>query len=126
VDLPGYGFAKAPKSMRAQWSRMMQGYLRTRGQLVAMVQLVDSRHEPSREDREMVQWLVDEQHPFCLVATKMDKLRQSERQPALRTIMKTLELPATQPLVPYSSQTGEGREDLLAWIAGTIAATSGR
>ena len=64
----------------------------------------------------MVQWLRDENLPFCLVATKMDKLRQSERQPALRAIAGALELPGAQPFVPYSSQTGEGRAALLAWI----------
>jgi GTP-binding protein len=95
---------------------MMQEYLRTRRQLVAVIQLVDSRHVPSREDREMVQWLRGEKLPFCLVATKMDKLRQSQRQPALRAIAGGLELPGTQPLVPYSSHTGEGRDALLAWI----------
>ena len=116
VDLPGYGYARAPNSVRNQWRQMMQDYLRTRRQLVAVIQLVDSRHAPSREDREMLQWLRDENLPFCLVATKMDKLRQSERQPALRAIAGALELPGAQPFVPYSSQTGEGRAALLAWI----------
>jgi GTP-binding protein len=124
VDLPGYGFAKAPASLRDRWRRMMQGYLRTRRQLVAIIQLVDSRHVPSREDREMVQWLRDEQLPFCLVATKMDKLRQGERQAALRAIAGALELPGTQPLVPYSSHTGEGRDALLAWIGQALDAAS--
>jgi len=120
VDLPGYGYARAPEAVRTQWRAMMQEYLRQRRQLVAVVQLVDSRHAPSREDREMVQWLRGEKMPFCLVATKMDKLRQSERQPALVGIARALELPGTQPLVPYSSQTGEGREALLAWFGVTL------
>lgn len=126
VDLPGYGYAKASGPMRNAWGRMMQEYLRTRQQLVAMIQLVDSRHEPSREDREMVQWLLDEQLPFCLVATKMDKLRSAQRAPALKAIVTALELPSTQPLVPYSVETGEGRKELLAWIGQTLeAATEG-
>ncbi len=116
VDLPGYGYARAPDAVREKWRAMMQEYLRTRRQMVAVIQLVDSRHLPSREDRDMVQWLRDENMPFCLVATKMDKLRQSERQPALRKIAGALELPDTQPFVPYSSNTGEGRPALLAWI----------
>ena len=124
VDLPGYGYAKAAASLRNQWREMMQEYLRTRRQLVAVIQLVDSRHAPSREDREMVQWLRTEELPFCLVATKMDKLRQSERQPALRLIAGELKLPATQPLVPYSSHTGEGRGALLAWIEQALDAVS--
>ena len=124
VDLPGYGYAKAAESSRKQWRGMMQQYLQKRRQLVAMIQLVDCRHEPSREDREMVQWLLDEQMPFCLVATKFDKLRHAQREPALRTIVKVLKLPSTQPLVAYSSNTGEGRGELLAWIEQTIEAAT--
>lgn len=124
VDLPGYGYAKAPEALRHQWRRMMQEYLRTRRQLVAVIQLVDARHEPSREDREMVQWLQIEQMPFCLVASKIDKLGQTKRPPALRAITTALELPADQPLVPYSSHTGEGRAALLAWIGQTIDAAA--
>ncbi len=116
VDLPGYGYARAPVATQDRWRKMMRSYLGTREQLGAVVQLVDSRHVPSREDREMVQWLRDEELPFCLVATKMDKLRQGQREPALRAIVEALELPASQPLVPYSSNTGEGRGELLAWI----------
>ncbi len=125
VDLPGYGYAKAPASVQNQWRHMMQEYLRTRRQLVAVIQLVDSRHEPSRQDREMVQWLRDEEMPFCLVLTKMDKLRQSERQKAQRTITGALKLPATQSTVPFSSHTGEGRDALLGWMSRTLAATAG-
>ena len=121
VDLPGYGFARAPGSARNQWSQMMQGYLRTRRQLVAVVQLLDCRHLPSREDREMVKWLVDEQMPFCLVATKIDKLGKTKRDSALRAILGELELPTTQTIVPCSSNTGEGRAVLLAWIGQSLA-----
>lgn len=124
VDLPGYGYAKAPESVRNQWRRMMQRYLRTRRQLVAVIQLVDARHPPSREDHEMVQWLRGEELPFCLVATKMDKLRQSERQPALRTITRDLGAAGGPSLVPYSSHTGEGRDALLAWIGHTLETVS--
>ena len=126
VDLPGYGYAKTSGKARNQWGRMMQAYLSTRRQLVAVVQLLDCRHPPSREDREMVQWLRDEQMPFCLVATKMDKLGTSKGEAALRAITRELELPTTQPLLPYSSHTGEGRSALLAWIEQTIATAAVR
>ena len=116
VDLPGYGFALAPGSVRDQWRTMMQEYLRTRRQLAAVIQLVDSRHEPSREDREMVKWLQVEEVPFCLVASKIDKLGQTRRPPALRAITHALALSATQPLVPFSSETAEGRDAVLAWM----------
>ena len=121
VDLPGYGYAKAPAGLRNQWARMMQDYLRTRRQLVGVVQLVDSRHEPSREDREMVQWLREERMPFCLVATKSDKLGTSRRQDAVRALARTLELPESQARVAHSSETGDGRTALLAWIAEALA-----
>jgi GTP-binding protein len=116
VDLPGYGYAHAAGSARNRWAAMMQGYLRARRQLVAVLQLVDSRHEPSREDREMVRWLGEERLPFCLVATKIDKIGPSKREPAMQALLRTLELPDTQPRVACSSETGEGRDAVLAWI----------
>ena len=124
VDLPGYGYARAPFEVRRQWSRMMQQYLRTCRQLVGCVQLVDSRHLPSKDDHEMVRWLRDEQLPFCLVATKIDKLSPSKVQLALRAIAGALELPQTQPIVACSSETGEGRAAILAWIGHTLDAAS--
>jgi GTP-binding protein len=120
VDLPGYGFAQASAKARNQWSRMMQEYLQTRRELAAVVQLVDSRHEPSREDREMVRWLRDEHMPFCLVATKADKLAPTKRAPALRSLARALELPETHPAVAYSSETGDGRTALLSWIGQAV------
>lgn len=125
VDLPGYGFAKAPASSRNEWSRMMQQYLRTRRQLVAVVQLVDCRHDPSREDREMVQWLKDEELPFVLVATKSDKLAVTKRDAAARALARALELHADHATVAYSSETGDGRPALLSWIGHALEAAAG-
>jgi GTP-binding protein len=125
VDLPGYGYAKAPGKVRNQWSRMMQGYLRTRRQLVGVIELVDSRHDPSREDREMVQWLREEQVPFLIAATKADKIGRSKWQPTLRALAATLMLPETQPMVACSSETGDGRGELLAWIAQAVGEARG-
>jgi GTP-binding protein len=122
VDLPGYGYARASGEARDRWGRMMQGYLHAREQLVAVIQLVDARHEPSGEDRDMVAWLRHERMPFCLVATKIDKLGAAKRSAALRVITSALELPTTQPVVPCSSRTGEGRDVLLAWIGHTLDA----
>ncbi len=124
VDLPGYGYARAPGGARNAWSRMMQEYLRTRRQLVAVVQLVDSRHDPSREDREMVKWLRDEGMPFCLVATKSDKLAPTKRQPAVRALARSLELPDSQPMVAHSSETGDGRLEILGWMGRVLAAAT--
>lgn len=126
VDLPGYGFAKAPASARNEWSRMMQSYLRTRRQLVATLQLLDCRHAPSKEDREMVGWLVKEDMPFCIVATKSDKLAVTKRPAALRMLTRELKLREDQPAVASSSESGEGHRELLSYIDAVLEAASGR
>jgi GTP-binding protein len=122
VDLPGYGYARAPVDERNRWGRMMQGYLRTRPQLVGVVQLVDCRHEPSREDREMVAWLRDERVPYCLVATKVDKLGRGARADAARTIATALGPYDPRAVLQSSGETGEGREAILGWVAELLAA----
>ncbi|HEY6193811.1 MAG TPA: ribosome biogenesis GTP-binding protein YihA/YsxC [Candidatus Eisenbacteria bacterium] len=116
VDLPGYGHAEASGAARSAWGRMMQSYLRTRRQLVGVMQLVDCRHPPSREDREMVQWLRDEQMPFIVVANKLDELGSSKRDAAVRRLATELELPPTQPVLGLSNKTGDGRGALLKWV----------
>lgn len=120
VDLPGYGYAKASATARNQWAGMMQQYLRTRRQLVGVLQLVDSRHDPSREDREMIEWLSTERIPFCLVGTKADKIAPSKRSAAMRRITDSLELPPDQPVVATSSETGDGRSELLGWVGALL------
>jgi GTP-binding protein len=122
VDLPGYGYARVPAKVLHAWRRMMQDYLRNRQQLCGVIQLVDARHPPSRQDHEMIEWLLAEKLAFCLVTTKMDKLRRGERGRALSQVVHALDLPPEQPLVPYSSRTGEGRSELLDWLMHAIAA----
>jgi len=116
VDLPGYGHAEASGAARNAWGRMMQSYLRTRRQLVGVVQLVDCRHPPSKEDREMVRWLRDAQMPFILVGNKLDALGSSKREAAVRGLAAELELPPTQPVLGLSNKTGDGRGALLEWV----------
>jgi GTP-binding protein len=120
VDLPGYGYARVPGNVQRQWQTMMQAYLQNRQPLVGVVQLIDSRHPPSQQDVQMVQWLLEVDLPFCLVLTKMDKLKQGERAKAtprvLRTLRESLELPGELAILQTSSQTGEGQKELLEWI----------
>ncbi|MFQ5601211.1 MAG: ribosome biogenesis GTP-binding protein YihA/YsxC [Candidatus Krumholzibacteriia bacterium] len=120
VDLPGYGYARAPESVQRSWRQMMQAYLRRRTELCGVIQLLDCRHQPSRQDREMIQWLLDEKLAFCLVPTKLDKLRRGERKRAVAQLINGLTLPPDLPLVPFSSKTGEGREALLDWLGLTV------
>ncbi|HMU35100.1 MAG TPA: ribosome biogenesis GTP-binding protein YihA/YsxC, partial [Pyrinomonadaceae bacterium] len=78
ADLPGYGYAKVSKAMRADWGKMAEDYLRDREQLVLCVHLVDSRHEPTALDKQLNEWLVVNERPFVVAATKTDKLSANE------------------------------------------------
>ncbi|MEZ4397791.1 MAG: ribosome biogenesis GTP-binding protein YihA/YsxC [Candidatus Krumholzibacteriia bacterium] len=122
VDLPGYGYAKVPKAVQDAWRRFMTDYLERRQQLAGLVQLMDCRHEPTALDRQMVGWLRTTQLPFLLVLTKADKLKRSQRQGAVAQARRALELTAEQPLQLFSSEDGEGRAEVIAWIDQRLAA----
>ena len=117
VDLPGYGFAKVSKKLRAGWGKMAEEYLAGREELVLSVQLVDSRHEPSALDRQLNEWLLYHEKPHIVIATKADKLSRNELPKNLKVIRK--ELPEST-VFAYSSETGSGRDDLLRVIAEAV------
>lgn len=112
VDLPGYGYAKVPLAVRAAWKPMIESYLSGSRQLRGVVQLVDMRHEPTADDRRMVQYLADLGLPTIVVLTKSDKLGASVRAGREAELAATLELPGEQ-VIAFSSTTGAGREELL-------------
>ena len=112
VDLPGYGFAKAPMRVKARWGRVVNAYLEGRETLLLVVLLVDSRHAPSANDHEILELLDRAAVATLLVATKVDKLRPSERKRKLARIRKALELPEEALLLPFSAKTGEGKKEL--------------
>jgi len=112
VDLPGYGFAKVPKSMKDAWNRVMADYLATREPLRLVVSLVDARHKPSPLDVEMLHLLDEAEVPTLVVATKVDKLKRSHRQRSMNTIRETLGLEKDMLVLPFSSQTREGLKEL--------------
>jgi GTP-binding protein len=113
VDLPGYGYAKVSKAMRAQWAPLIEQYLDGSEQLRAVVVLVESR-VLSEQDRDTIAWLLSVGRPPIVVATKVDKLKMSERVGALRRLQEGLGLVEGDALISYSSVTGEGRERLWA------------
>jgi len=117
VDLPGYGFAKVPKHLKDEWNVRMAEYLRNRETLKLVVSLVDARHKPSPLDLEMLALLDEAAVPVLLVATKVDKLKQSERRNNFRRIRHTLALDAEAELLPFSSVTKEGLPALREIIA---------
>ena len=113
VDLPGYGFAKVSKSMRADWGKMAEQYLAEREQLRLSIQLVDARHKPTSLDTQLHEWLVYNEKPHIVVATKADKLSNNELQKQMKLIGNTL---MGSKIMAYSSETGKGRDQLWAEI----------
>jgi GTP-binding protein len=117
VDLPGYGFAKVPKTLRAGWGKMAENYLAKREQLVLSIQLVDSRHEPSLQDIQLSQWLRFYKKPTIVVATKADKLSSKELRKNLDLISEKL---SEKKVLSYSSATGAGRQELWQTIKAAL------
>ena len=115
VDLPGYGFVHGGVGLRARLGQLTEGYLQNRETLRAVVQLIDARHGPSELDRAMIEWLRGWQKPFLLVFTKADKLSRSQRRKAFDRLEASGELGGLS-YAPFSALTGEGRDDVLAWI----------
>ena len=113
VDLPGYGYAKVSKALRAEWAPLIERYLNGSEQLRAVVVLVESR-VLSEQDSQTIAWLASVGRPPIVVATKVDKLKMSERVSALRRLQEGLGLVEGDDLIPYSSVTGEGRDRLWA------------
>ena len=120
VDLPGYGFAKAPKAERDKWGAMIEGYLQGSQHLKRVLHLVDIRHAPTGDDQMMVEYLRHYDIPFTVVATKADKLSKAARGRSIPLICRTL---AVQPweVIPYSSEDGTGREKILELLENEIA-----
>jgi GTP-binding protein len=117
VDFPGYGYARVSKTERQAWGKMIEQYLRQRDPLQLVLQLVDFRHPPSAEDQRMYQWLSHYEIPICVVATKTDKVPRSQWPKHSKIIRQTLGMPGHVPLILFSSETGQGRDELWSLIA---------
>lgn len=113
VDLPGYGYAKVPASVRREWGPMVQKYLGKREQLQAVLLLFDIRREPQEDDIQMVQWAEAAGRPLILVLTKVDKVNQSEREHNKKNIVALLRAQEC-PVVCYSVPKNSGRKELCA------------
>ena len=120
VDLPGYGYAKVSKSERDRWGKLMETYFAHPELMTMGVMIVDSRHKPTADDCTMAQWFKDTGRPMVVVANKLDKLKKSEIQPNLDQIRLTLELEEDVPVIPFSAEKGDGRQDLLNVIFAAV------
>ena len=119
VDLPGYGFAKVSQSEKERWGRLMEDYFAA-GRIDLGIMIVDARHAPTNNDITMARWFIDSGCPFVVVANKLDKLKKSEIVPNLQTIREDLELPEGCPVIPFSAEKGDGRDELMNYIYQTV------
>jgi GTP-binding protein len=122
VDLPGYGYARISKERKAAWKPLMESYLRRTTQLRGIVLLLDIRREPSDDDRDMLDFLAEMEVPTLIALTKTDKLNKSAARQRAKEIAADLVLEAEQ-IIPFSSQSGEGRVELLEAILQLVETT---
>ena len=118
VDLPGFGYARVPKNIKSTWGQMVTNFLAKRRQLVLSIHLVDSRHEPTKQDLQLHEWLEQTEKPRLIVATKSDKLSNNELKKNLEHITRVLN---ESRVVAYSAKTGRGRDELWRAINSAIA-----
>ncbi len=112
VDLPGYGYAKASQSEKEKWGQMIENYLHQSKQLRAVFLLIDIRHAPSANDKQMYDWIVYQGYDPIIIATKLDKINRSQVAKQVKLIRTELGVkPGTQ-ILPFSAQTKQGREEI--------------
>jgi len=120
VDLPGYGYASVSKAERQKWKKMIETYFQTRENLSLVIMLVDSRHQPTKLDIMMKDWLESLEIPYVVAATKADKLNQSEKSRAIKKIRETLDLPKDFPVFLTSSKEKTGIKELMGYVLDLI------
>ena len=112
VDLPGYGYAKVSEAEKQKWGKLIERYLQESRQLKAVFLLIDIRHEPSANDVMMYDWIVRQGFYPVIIATKADKIKRSQLQKHLKMIRTTLQLPSGTKVIPFSSVTKQGRDEI--------------
>ena len=112
VDLPGYGYAKVSEQEKAQWGKLIERYLHGSAQLKAVFLLIDIRHAPSANDKMMYDWIVEQGFQPIIIATKLDKLKRSQVQKQLKLVKEGLHLVPGTKIIPFSSVTKQGREEI--------------
>jgi GTP-binding protein len=123
VDLPGYGYARTSKEQRATWRPLIEAYLRRSSQLRGVVQLLDARHDPTRDDQQMLDFLAELGVPSIIVLTKFDKLTTSQSSQRVSEISSHIGLEPAQ-LIPFSAVTGRGRDELAEAILALVSEPS--
>ena len=116
VDVPGYGYAKVSKTERAAWGRMIETYFTSREQLRAAILIVDLRHPPTKDDIAMYEFLKHYDLPCIVIATKADKIPKGKWQKHLKITRETLGLAKEDELLLFSSETGEGKDQVWGFL----------
>ena len=112
MDLPGYGYAKVPQSVKEKWGKMIERYLRKSKMLKRVFLLVDIRHEPSSNDKMMYDWIVYNGYEPVIIATKLDKLKRSQVPGQVKCIRESLGMGKDGRIIPFSAETKQGREEI--------------
>ena len=116
VDLPGYGYAKVPEEVKVKWGKMIEKYLHTSKQLRTVFLLIDIRHEPSQNDKDMYDWILHNGFEPVIIATKLDKLKRSQVPKHLKMLRTTLKLKEQTPVFPFSAVSKDGRDEIWEYI----------
>ena len=120
VDLPGYGHANVPETEKAKWGQMIERYLQKSDMLKTVFLLVDIRHAPGANDRQMYDWIVSNGYQPVIIATKADKIRRSQLQKQIRLIRSGLEAAAGTVILPFSALTKSGVEEIRKQIEAVL------
>lgn len=122
VDLPGYGYANANLATREKWSKMIERYLHTSKQIKCIFLLIDIRHEPGKNDKQMYDWIVYNGYSPVIIATKLDKLKRSQIAKCIKTLREGLGLQKEVVLIPFSSETKQGKKEVYEFIENLLLA----
>lgn len=120
VDLPGYGYAKVSEKEKLQWGKMIERYLRNSKQLQTLFLLIDIRHAPSANDRTMYEWIVENGYRPVIIATKLDKIKRSQKDKQLKLIREGLSVLPGTVIIPFSSVSKQGREEIWELVETTV------
>ena len=119
VDLPGYGYAQVSQKEKERWGKLMEDYFAA-GRIDLGVMIVDHRHAPTNNDITMARWFIESGCPFVVVANKLDKVKKSEVQSYLATIREDLEWPEGTPIISFSAEKGNGKDELVKLILAAV------
>ena len=124
VDLPGYGYATANESVKAQWGKLIEDYLHQSKKIKAVFLLIDIRHTPSENDRIMYDWILERGYKPIIIATKLDKIKRSQVAKQVKLICDTLQVVEDTTVIPYSALSKQGREEIYDLLDGMLVEES--